>query len=335
MTAALDPLTSGMRRRYLGQLQVSSIGLGCLTLTEAYGTPPAEADAIGIIHQAAALGIDFLDTSDAYAKGANELLVGKAIAGRRRDYVVASKFGNLRKPDGTPTANGRPAYVKQACEASLRRLNTDMIDLYYIHRVDPAVPIEDTVGAMAELVREGKVRSLGISEAAPATIRRAHTVHPMSAVQIEYSLWTRHVEAEVLGVCRELGIGFVGYSPLGRGFLAGGITAEPPAGDMRRGMPRFSGDNLRHNLALLAEFQRITAAEGCTPAQLALAWLLSRGQDVVPIVSSSRRERLEENAGAAALCPSAATLEVVARLFAPDNVAGPRYGAVAASVVGL
>jgi aryl-alcohol dehydrogenase-like predicted oxidoreductase len=254
------PLISDMRRRYLGQLQVSSIGLGCLTLTEAYGTPPVEADAIGIMHHAAALGIDFLDTSDAYATGANELLVGKAIAGRRRDYVVASKFGNLRKPDGTPTADGRPAYVKQACEASLRRLNTDMIDLYYIHRVDPVVPLEDTVGAMAELVREGKVRCLGISEAAPATIRRAHAVHPMSAVQIEYSLWTRHVEADVLGVCRELGIGFVGYRPLGRGFLAGGITAEPPAGDMRHGMLRFTGDNLRHNLALLAEFQRIAAA---------------------------------------------------------------------------
>jgi aryl-alcohol dehydrogenase-like predicted oxidoreductase len=324
-----------MAQRYLGQLQVSSVGLGCLTLTAAYGTPPPEADAIGIVHRAAALGIDFLDTSDAYAKGANELLVGKAIAGRRRDYVVASKFGNLRKPDGTPTADGRPAYVKQACEASLRRLNTDMIDLYYIHRVDPTVPIEETVGAMADLVRAGKVRCLGISEAAPATIRRAHAVHPMSAVQIEYSLWTRHVEAEVLGVCRELGIGFVGYSPLGRGFLAGAITTEPPAGDMRRGMPRFSGDNLRHNLALLAEFQRIAAAEGCTPAQLALAWLLSRDPPVVPIVSSSRRERLEENAAAVDLAPAAATLAVVAQLFRPDNVAGQRYGAMAASVVGL
>ncbi len=324
-----------MAQRYLGQLQVSSVGLGCLTLTAAYGTPPPEADAIGIVHRAAALGIDFLDTSDAYAKGANELLVGKAIAGRRRDYVVASKFGNLRKPDGTPTADGRPAYVKQACEASLRRLNTDMIDLYYIHRVDPTVPIEETVGAMADLVRAGKMRCLGISEAAPATIRRAHAVHPMSAVQIEYSLWTRHVEAEVLGVCRELGIGFVGYSPLGRGFLAGAITTEPPAGDMRRGMPRFSGDNLRHNLALLAEFQRIAAAEGCTPAQLALAWLLSRDPPVVPIVSSSRRERLEENAAAVDLAPAAATLAVVAQLFRPDNVAGQRYGAMAASVVGL
>jgi aryl-alcohol dehydrogenase-like predicted oxidoreductase len=324
-----------MQRRYLGQLEVSALGLGCLTLTEAYGTPPAEADAIGIIHSAAALGIDFLDTSDAYAKGTNESLVGKAIAGRRGDYVVASKFGNLRKPDGTPTADGRPAYVKQACEASLRRLNTDMIDLYYIHRVDPTVPIEDTVGAMAELVRAGKVRFLGISEAAPATIRRAHAVHPMSAVQIEYSLWTRHVEADVLGVCRELGIGFVGYSPLGRGFLAGAVTSEPPPGDMRRGMPRFTGDNLRHNLALLAEFQRIAATEGCTPAQLALAWLLSRGQDVVPIVSSSRRERLEENAGAVDLTPSAAALAAVEQLFAGDNVAGARYGAMAASVVGL
>jgi aryl-alcohol dehydrogenase-like predicted oxidoreductase len=324
-----------MQHRRLGQLEVSAVGLGCLTLTAAYGTPPPEADAVGIIHRAAALGVDFLDTSDAYAKGANEVLVGKAIAGRRRAFVVASKFGNLRKPDGTPTADGRPAYVRQACEASLRRLNTDIIDLYYIHRVDPTVPIEDTVGAMADLVRAGKVRCLGISEAAPATIRRAHAAHPISAVQIEYSLWTRHVEADVLGVCRELGIGFVGYSPLGRGFLAGAVTAEPPVGDMRHGMPRFSGDNLRHNLALLAEFQRIAAAQGCTPAQLALAWLLSRGQDVVPIVSSSRRERLEENAAAAALRPAAETLAAIEQLFAPEHVAGPRYGAMAASVVGL
>ena len=311
------------QHRRLGRLEVSAIGLGCLTLTAAYGTPPPEADAIGIIHRAAALGVRFLDTSDAYAKGANEELVGKAIAGRRGDFVVASKFGNLRKPDGTPTADGRPAYVKQACEASLRRLGIETIDLYYIHRIDPTVPIEDTVGAMAGLVRAGKVRYLGISEAAPATIRRAHAVHPMSAVQIEYSLWTRHVEAEVLGPCRDLGIGFVGYSPLGRGFLAGGITAEPPVGDMRHGMPRFSGENLRRNLALLAEFQSIATAEGCTPAQLALAWLLAREPPVVPIVSSSKRARLEENAAAAG------------RLFTPDNVAGARYGAMAASVVGL
>jgi aryl-alcohol dehydrogenase-like predicted oxidoreductase len=249
--------------------------------------------------------------------------------------VIASKFGNLRKPDGTPTADGRPAYVKQACEASLRRLNTDVIDLYYIHRVDPTVPIEDTVGAMAELKRAGKIRFLGISEAAPATIRRAHAAHPMSAVQIEYSLWTRHVEAEVLPLCRELGIGFVGYSPLGRGFLTGAIQVEPGAGDMRRGMPRFSGENLARNLALVAEFARIATAEGCTAAQLALAWVLSRRPPVVPIASSSRRERLEQNAAAAGLAVSAQTLAEVGRLFSSDNVAGARYGETAARVVGL
>jgi len=324
-----------MQRRRLGELEVAAIGLGCLTLTEAYGTAPPEADAIATVHRAAELGIDFLDTSDAYAAGANESLIGRAIAGRRSRYVLASKFGNLRKPDGTPRADGRPAYVRQACEASLRRLNIDAIDLYYIHRVDPKVPIEDTVGAMAELWREGKVRFLGISEAAPTTIRRAHAVHPMSAVQIEYSLWTRHVEAEVLGVCRELGIGFVGYSPLGRGFLTGTITGELPPGDMRRRMPRFTGDNLLHNLALVAEFGRIAAAEGCTPAQLALAWVLSRDPPVVPIASSSRRERLEENAAAATLKPSGETLAQVERLFAADSVAGPRYGALAQSAVGL
>ncbi|HET8996783.1 MAG TPA: aldo/keto reductase [Acetobacteraceae bacterium] len=322
-----------MQRRRLGELEVGAIGLGCLTLTAAYGTPPPEADAIATIHRAAALGMDMLDTSDAYAKGDNERLIGRAIAGQRHRYVIASKFGNLRKPDGAPTANGRPEYVKQACEASLRRLNTDVIDLYYIHRVDPAVPIEDTVGAMAALKREGKIRHLGISEAAPATIRRAHAVHPMAAVQIEYSLWTRHVEAEVLPLCEALGIGFVGYSPLGRGFLAGAVATEPGTGDIRRGMPRFSGDNLRHNLGLVASFARIAAAEGCSAAQLALAWVLSRRPPVVPIASSSRRERLDENAAAASLTPSAQSLAAAERLFA--NVAGLRYGDAAARVVGL
>jgi aryl-alcohol dehydrogenase-like predicted oxidoreductase len=324
-----------MHRRRLGSLQVSSIGLGCLTLTAAYSTPPPETEAIAIIHHAYELGIDLLDTSDAYARGANEALVGKAIAGRRNDFVVASKFGNLRRPDGTPAADGRPSYVIQACEASLRRLNVETIDLYYIHRVDPAVPIEDTVGAMADLVRAGKVRALGISEAAPATIRRAHAVHPISAVQIEYSLWTRHVEAEVLGLCRELGIGFIAYSPLGRGFLAGAITAAPPQGDMRHGMPRFSGENLQHNLALLAEYRRIAAAACCTPAQLALAWLLSRDSHVVPIASSSRRERLAENAAAADIAMPATTLAAIEQLFAPSQVAGERYGPMAARAVGL
>ena len=324
-----------MHRRRLGSLEVSAIGLGCLTLTAAYGTPPSETEAIAIIHHASASGIDLLDTSDAYARGANEALVGKAIAGRRNKFVVASKFGNLRRPDGTPAADGRPSYVTQACEASLRRLNVETIDLYYIHRVDPAVPIEDTVGAMADLVRAGKVRALGISEAAPATIRRAHAVHPIGAVQIEYSLWTRHVEAEVLGLCRDLGIGFVAYSPLGRGFLAGAITAAPPQGDMRHGMPRFSGENLQRNLALLAEYRRIAAAAGCTPAQLALAWLLSRDSHVVPIASSSRRDRLAENAAAAGLTVSHATLTAVGQLFAAGRVAGERYGPMAARAVGL
>lgn len=322
-----------MQRRWLGELEVGAIGLGCLTLTTAYGKPPLEADAIATIHRAAELGMDMLDTSDAYAKGENELLIGRAIAGRRNRYVIASKFGNLRKPYGTPAADGRPEYVKRACEASLRRLDTEVIDLYYIHRVDPTVPIEDTVGAMAELKREGKIRYLGISEAAPSTIRRAHAVHPMSAVQIEYSLWTRHVEADVLPLCHELGIGFVGYSPLGRGFLTGAITAEPGTGDMRRGMPRFSGDNLRHNLSLVEAFARIAAAEGCTAAQLALAWVLSRRPPVLAIASSSRQERLEENVTAASLTPSASTLAAAERLFV--DVAGLRYGDAAARAVGL
>ena len=324
-----------MQRRRLGSLDVGAIGLGCLTLTAAYGSPPPESDAIATIHRAAEIGIDMLDTSDAYAKGENELLIGRAIAGRRHRYLIATKFGNLRKPDGTPTADGRPDYVRRACEASLRRLNTDVIDLYYIHRVDPTVPIEDTVGAMAELKREGKIRFLGISEAAPATIRRAHAAYPMTAVQIEYSLWTRHVEAEVLPLCRALGIGFVGYSPLGRGFLAGAIKAEPATGDMRRGMPRFSRDNLAHNLTLLAEFARLAAAEGCSTAQLALAWVLSRQPRVVPIASSSRRKRLEENAAAGSLAVMPETLAAADRLFAPGNVAGPRYGEMAERVVGI
>jgi len=324
-----------MQRRWLGALDVSAMGLGCLTLTEAYGAPPSETEAIGIVHQAAELGIDFLDTSDLYGAGANETLVGKAIDGRRHDYVVATKFGNRRKPDGTPFADGGPKYVTQACEASLRRLNCDVIDLYYIHRIDPSVPVEETVGAMSELVRAGKVRFLGICEAAAATIRRAHAVHPISAVQIEYSLWTREVEAGVLNACRTLGIGFVAYSPLGRGFLAGGVTTEPPSGDMRHGMPRFTGKNLQHNLALLAKFRRIAAEAGCTPAQLALAWLLTRNPAVVPIASSSRRERLEENATATTLLVSPTTLAEAEMLFTEDNVAGPRYGEAAARAVGL
>jgi aryl-alcohol dehydrogenase-like predicted oxidoreductase len=325
-----------MERRKLGTLDVSAIGLGCMSMTPIYGEPEP-ANAIETLHRAAELGIDFIDTSDAYGQGRNEELVGRALAGRRNKYVVATKFGNLRRPDGTPAVDGRPDYVKQACEASLRRLAIETIDLYYIHRVDPAVPIEDTVGAMAELVREGKVRHLGISEAAPKTIRRAHATHKMAALQTEYSLWTRDVESEILGLCHELGIGFVAYSPLGRGFLTGSITAtdQLAAKDVRSNMPRFSGDNLRHNLALVAELKNLATAAGCTAAQLALAWLLQRDTSIVPIAGTSHRRWLEENATAAAITMSAATTAALERIFRPGAAIGTRYPEAMMSRVGL
>src|SRR5690242_19143283 len=242
-----------MDRRRLGALQVSALGLGCATMTPFYGEPDP-ASAIETIRRAAELGINFLDTSDAYGNGRNEELISRATEGRRHEYIIASKFGNLRRSDGTPAADGRPEYVRTACERSLQRLRTDFIDLYYIHRVDPSVPIEDTVGAMAELAREGKVRHLGISEAGAQTIRRAHAAHPLAAVQIEYSLWSREVEGEILGLCHELGIGFVAYSPLGRGFLTGAVTAHQDLrdGDARRRMPRFQEQNIGRNLELVA-----------------------------------------------------------------------------------
>jgi aryl-alcohol dehydrogenase-like predicted oxidoreductase len=315
-----------MERRKLGALEVSSVGLGCMSMTSIYGEPEP-AGAIETLHRAAELGIDFIDTSDAYGQGKNEELVGRALAGRRGEYVVATKFGNLRRPDGTAAVDGRPEYVKEACEASLRRLAIETIDLYYIHRVDPSVPIEDTVGAMAELVRQGKVRHLGISEAGPKTIRRAHATHPLAALQTEYSLWTRDVESETLGLCKELGIGFVAYSPLGRGFLTGAITAADQLAvkDVRSHMPRFLGDNLQHNLGLVAELKKLAAAEHCTAAQLALAWLLSRDKSIVPIAGTSHRRWLEENAAAAGLKVSAATSAALERIFTPDAAIGTRY----------
>jgi aryl-alcohol dehydrogenase-like predicted oxidoreductase len=315
-----------MERRKLGNLEVSALGLGCATMTPFYGEPDP-ASAIDTIHRARELGIDFLDTSDAYGNGLNEELISRAVAGRRHDYVIASKFGNLRRPDGTPTADGRPEYVKTACERSLQRLQTERIDLYYIHRVDPTVPMEDTVGAMSDLVREGKVRFLGISEAGARTIRRAHATYPMSAVQIEYSLWTRDVEVEILGLCRDLGIGFVAYSPLGRGFLTGTVTRreELRPGDARLRMPRFQPGNLPHNLQLVAELRGLAEAEGCTPAQLALAWVLSRGQSIIPIAGTSHRRWLEENAAAAEIRPSRTTAEALERIFRPGAAAGARY----------
>jgi aryl-alcohol dehydrogenase-like predicted oxidoreductase len=325
-----------MQRRKLGKLEVSAIGLGCATMTPFYGEPDPAA-AIETIRRAAGLGIDLLDTSDAYGGGRNEELISRAIDGLRNRYVIASKFGNLRRPDGTPDADGRPEYVKAACERSLRRLRTAVIDLYYIHRIDPTVPIKETVGAMSDLVRAGKVRFLGISEAAPQTIRRAHAVHPMSAVQIEYSLWTRDVEREVLGLCRELGIGFVAYSPLGRGFLTGRVTARDDLDptDVRRHMPRFQQENLQHNLGLVAELRRLAALEGSAPAQLALAWLLSRGPSIVPIAGTSHRRWLDENAAASDLKLSEATEQDLERIFHPGAVAGARYSELVSRTVGL
>jgi aryl-alcohol dehydrogenase-like predicted oxidoreductase len=317
-----------MERRRLGGLEVSSIGLGCATMTPFYDAPDP-ASAIATIRRARELGVDFLDTSDAYGAGRNEELIAAAVAGHRGEYVIASKFGNLGMTGGDRFSDGRPEYVQQACERSLQRLQTEVIDLYYIHRVDPAVPIEDTVGAMSDLVRQGKVRHLGISEAGPATIRRAHAVHPLSAVQIEYSLWTRDVEAEVLPLCEELGIGFVAYSPLGRGFLTGGVTTLDGLrdGDARRRMPRFQGENLARNLALVGELKAHAAAERCTPAQLAIAWLLSRRPFIVPIPGTSHVHRVEENAAAAGLHISADTEDALDHIFRPGAAAGDRYPA--------
>jgi len=294
-------------------------------MTPFYDEPDTSA-AIETLQRARELGVDFLDTSDAYSQGKNEELIARAIKGHRDDYVIATKFGNLGIATGVPSSDGRPEYVRSCCEKSLQRLKTDVIDLYYIHRVDPTVPIEDTVGAMSDLVREGKVRHLGICEAGAATIRRAHATHPLAAVQTEYSLWTRDVEAEILPLCEELGIGFVAYSPLGRGFLTGNIAdvAALRAGDARRNMPRFQGDNLRRNLQLVEELKAHAAAENCSAAQLALAWVLSRAPYIVPIPGTSHRHRLEENA-AASLKISADTEDALLQVFAPGAASGLRY----------
>src|SRR5439155_11627816 len=317
-----------MDRRKLGKLEVSAIGLGCATMTPFYDAPDP-ASAVATIRRARELGIDFLDTSDAYGAGRNEELIARAIEGHRGEYVIASKFGNLSQTGGPRFSDGRPEYVREACEKSLQRLRTEVIDLYYIHRIDPTVPMEDTVGAMSELVRHGKVRHLGISEAGAATIRRAHAVHPLSAVQIEYSLWTRDVEAEVLPLCDELGIGFVAYSPLGRGFLTGGVTSLDRLrdGDARRRMPRFQAENLARNLALVEELKAHAATERCTPAQLAIAWVLSRRPFIVPITCTSHVHRLEENAAAAGLRLSADTADALEHIFAPGAASGARYPA--------
>ncbi len=316
-----------MRTLGTGGLKVSALGLGCMGMSEFYG-PGDEGESIRTIHRALEMGMTFLDTADVYGLGRNEELVGKAIRDRRGKVVLATKFGNVRGTDGSwQGVNGKPEYVRACCEASLRRLGVDVIDLYYQHRVDPATPIEETVGAMADLVRQGKVRYLGLSEAAPASIRRACAVHPIAALQSEYSLWTRDHEAEVIPACRELGIGFVAYSPLGRGIFGGRIKGpgDLAEGDWRRNSPRFQGDNLARNVALVGRLEEIAAEKKCRPSQIALAWLLSRGKDIVPIPGTKRVERLEENAGALRVRLGRDDLARLEKAFPPGAAAGMRY----------
>lgn len=322
--------------RMLGQgLEVSAIGLGCMGLSHTYGR--AEEDrSIATVRRAVELGVTLLDSADAYGNGHNETLLGKALVGIREQVVLATKFGNIRK-DGKLAVDGRPAYVREACDASLRRLGVETIDLYYQHRVDPAVPIEETVGAMAELVKAGKVRHLGLSEAGVETIRRAHAVHPITALQTEYSLWSREVEDAILPVCRELGIGFVAYAPLGRGFLAGAIGGEKDlaADDRRRAHPRFAGANIARNAGLLDVLRDIAAAHGASPAQVALAWLAARGRDIVPIPGTRKAERVAENLAALELVLAASEQERLDAAFPRGAAAGERYPAGQLARVGL
>jgi aryl-alcohol dehydrogenase-like predicted oxidoreductase len=326
-----------MDTRNLDSLEVSELGLGCMGMSEFYG-PANEAEAIDTIRRALELGITLLDTADAYGPFTNERLVGRAIAGRREGVVLATKFGNVRGPNGERLGiRGDRDYVHQACDSSLERLGVEQIDLYYQHRVDPSVLIEETVGAMAELVAAGKVRHLGLSEAGPETIRRAHAVHHITALQTEYSLWTRDVEDEILPTCRELGIGFVAYSPLGRGFLSGRFRSEGDLeeNDFRRHNPRFQGPNLERNLLLAERVQDLARAKGATAAQLALAWVLSRGEDVVPIPGTKHVRYLEENVKATDVELSTEDVRALEEAFPAGAAAGDRYAAEGMRTVGV
>jgi aryl-alcohol dehydrogenase-like predicted oxidoreductase len=318
-----------MRNVPLGKsgLAVSRLGLGCMGMSEFYG-PADEKESIRTIHRALELGMNFLDTADIYGVGRNEELVGKAIRDRRDKAVLATKFGNVRAKDGSWLGvSGKPEYLRSCCEESLKRLGVDVIDLYYQHRVDPDTPIEETVGAMAELVREGKVRYLGLSEAAPATIRRACATHPIVALQTEYSLWSRDAEEEIIPTCRELGVGFVAYSPLGRGIFGGWIKnpGDLPEGDYRHNHPRFSGENLDRNLARVKELEEIAAEKKCRPSQLALAWVLSKGEDMIPIPGTKRVDRLEENGGSLEVSLTPEDVARLEKVFPPGATAGTRY----------
>ncbi|MFF3647382.1 aldo/keto reductase [Streptomyces sp. NPDC002181] len=317
---------TGVPTRFLGELAVSAQGLGCMGMSHGYGATD-DAESVATLHRALDLGVTLLDTADFYGSGHNEELIGRAVAGRRDEVALATKFGFANRLGEPTLVRGDAAYVRQACEASLRRLGVDHIDLYYQHRVDPRVPIEETVGAMAELVRAGKVRHLGLSEAGAGTIRRAHAVHPIAALQSEWSLWSRDVEAEIVPVCRELGVGVVPYAPLGRGFLTGryGSVEKLAETDVRRGHPRFADGNRERNLAIVAKLDELAAAKGVTAGQLALAWVQHRGGDVVPIPGTRRQRYLEENLAALAVELSPGDLAAIEAAAPPEEIAGTRY----------